>query len=116
MNRKMKYALLTVALLTVLAAIVVSLGGRLEQSGGQSTPEPEKPESAAPAPAPEAPVSETPGYVIVTTPPSAPVPPDAPAAVDRPEAPPPPPEPEPMPEPEPEPGTAGDDVVSGFLP
>lgn len=61
MNRKTKYIILTVALLTVLAAIVVTLGGRLggeEEAEAVDTPEPEsagyvtEPEPALPAPEP----------------------------------------------------------------
>lgn len=63
MNRRSKYIALTVALLTVLAAIMVTLGGRLggEDEAGDGlaqTPEPENtayvtaPEPEAPAPSP----------------------------------------------------------------
>lgn len=62
MNRKSKYIALTVALLTVLAAIVVTLGGRLggeeEAEAADRTPEPEntgyvtEPEPLLPAPSP----------------------------------------------------------------
>lgn len=67
MNRRTKYIILSVGLLTVLAAIVVTLGGRLggeDEAEASQTPEPEgagyvaapEPETRPPAPpsAPEA--------------------------------------------------------------
>lgn len=67
MNRKSKYIALTVALLTVLAAIVVTLGGRL---GG---------EDEAEADLAETPEPENTGYVIEPEPSVyAPAPPSAP--------------------------------------
>ena len=70
MNQKAKYAILTVALLTVLAAILVSLGGRLAPNGGSQetaepvqtstpTPEPIPPSAPEPPKAAPKPITET---------------------------------------------------------
>ena len=83
MNQKAKYAILTVALLTVLAAILVSLGGRLAPNGGsQETAEPVQTSTPTPEPippsAPEPPAAPE-GTGAPVTPPSAPVPESTPA-------------------------------------
>ncbi len=71
MNRKTKYIMLTVALLTVLAAIVVTLGGRL---GGEDEAEASASEDVTPEP-------ENTGYVVEPEPEApAPSPPSAPEA------------------------------------
>lgn len=77
MNRKSKYIILSAALVTVLAAIVVSLGGRL--APGEEAEETPSPESAA--------------YVTEGTKSEPPTPPSAPESVSAPAAPPSAPEP-----------------------
>lgn len=72
MNRKTKYIILTVSLLTVLAAIMVSLGGRLaREEEAEETPGPEPAEYVADEPKPEPPAP--PSAPEPAAPPSAPV-------------------------------------------
>lgn len=55
MNRKIKYMLLAVSLLTVLAAILVSMQGRLSDGGAEPTPEPTPSVEPTPTPVPPVP-------------------------------------------------------------